>query len=205
MLVCSRPSETLHISCCAENSRPVLRSFLHFGSLYIASICCTHTQLVARYVHFIVQPFFVNRRSGESDHHVFSLLTSMRSFIFSCCVALCRSEWPIPFVLSPDTSPNVEVSLEAPSKPLPEVSDEIGKLEAEREAKQTIHKSSMVRAFNKELASARLRIAAVLDGAGHQFAGRTKHSQHASFLKSSAVRAVGKACTRVCPSRHCWD
>ena len=81
---------------------------------------------------------------------------------------MCRSQWPIPFVLGPDTVSNVEVSLDAPAKPLPDVSNEIGKLEADREAKETINNDKMIRAFNKELASARLRIAALIDGAEHQ-------------------------------------
>ena len=80
----------------------------------------------------------------------------MRSFILTCCVALCSAEWPVPFVVSPDTVANVEVSLDAPSKPLPDVSDEIGKLEGEREAQQKSHKDNMVRAFNKEMDSAYL-------------------------------------------------
>lgn len=127
----------------------------------------------------------------------------MRSFLLSCCVALCRSEWPVPFVVGPETAPNVEVSLGAPAKPLPEVSNAIGNLEAEREAKQTIHKENMVRAFNKELASARLRIAGVLDEAALRFSGRSSRWQRmsaqesghvvepaTSFLKSNIVRVV---------------
>lgn len=161
----------------------------------------------ARCMHFIAQPFFVNR--SLQAFQVFSQLTSMRSFIFSCCVALCRSEWPVPFVVGPETVPNVEVSLDAPSKPLPDVSDEVGKLEAEREAKQEIHKHKMVRAFNAELASARFRIAAVFDRTEHGFAGRPRRSQHKSaqepghavepamsFLKSSIVKVV------VAPEKH---
>jgi hypothetical protein len=127
----------------------------------------------------------------------------MRSLIFSCVFALCRSEWPVPFVVGPETIPNVEVSLDAPSKPLPGVSKEVGKLEAEREAKQEMHKDKMVRAFNQELASAKIRIAAVLDAAQHQFVGRSRRLQHisvqepghavepaTSFLKSNIVRVV---------------
>ena len=127
----------------------------------------------------------------------------MRSLIFCCCAALCRAGWPVPFVVGPETIPNVEVSLDAPSKPLPDVSNEVGKLEAEREAKQERRKGNMVRAFNAELASARVRIAAVLDGAQHQFVGQSKRLQHmsvqepertveraTSFLKSNIVRIV---------------
>ena len=115
----------------------------------------------------------------------------MRSFILSCCVVLCRSEWPVPFAVSSETIPNVEVSLDAPSNPLPDVSDEISKLEEEREAKQKIHKDKMIRAFNKELASAKLRIAALFDGAEHQLVRQTT-----SFLKSSVVKVV------VSPEKH---
>ena len=124
----------------------------------------------------------------------------MRAFVLSCCVALCRSQWPVPFVLGPDTVPNVEVSLDAPSKPLPDVSDEIGKLEADREGKQAINGRKMVRAFNKELGSARLRIAALIDGGEHQ----SEHQLHSangaapqhivesatSFLTSNIVRVA---------------
>ena len=124
----------------------------------------------------------------------------MRAFVLSCCVALCRSQWPVPFVLGPDTVPNVEVSLDAPSKPLPDVSNEIGKFEADREAKQAINSRKMVRAFNKELGSARLRIAALIDGGEHQ----SEHQLHSangaapqhivesatSFLTSNIVRVA---------------
>ena len=124
----------------------------------------------------------------------------MRAFVLSSCVALCRSQWPVPFVLGPDTVPNVEVSLDAPSKPLPDVSDEIGKLEADREGKQAINGRKMVRAFNKELGSARLRIAALIDGGEHQ----SEHQLHSasgaapqhivesatSFLTSNIVRVA---------------
>lgn len=122
------------------------------------------------------------------------LLASMRSFVLACCIALCRSQWPIPFVLGPDTVPNVEISLDAPSKPFPDVFDEVGKLEADREAQQAKNKDNMIRAFNKELASARLRTAAVLDGAKHQFdsvqepAHAVEHST--SFLQSNIVKVV---------------
>jgi hypothetical protein len=125
----------------------------------------------------------------------------MRSFILTCCVALCRSEWPVPFVVSPDTVANVELSLDAPSKPLPDVSNEIGKLEGEREARQKSHQNAMVRAFNKELASARVRIAALFDGADLHSVRQTKRPHHTfeaatSFLKSSAVKIV------VAPEKH---
>ena len=133
----------------------------------------------------------------------------MRAFILSCCVTVCRSQWPIPFVLGPDTVPNVEVSLDAPSKPLPDVSDEIGKLEADREAKQAINKDKLIRAFNKELASARFRIAALIDGAEHQsynevsrpHGNNAVESEHVlelatSFLKSNIVKVV------VAPGKH---
>jgi hypothetical protein len=158
-------------------------------------------------MRFIAQLFFASRRL-EADRVLF-VLASMRSFILSCCVALCRSEWPIPFVVGPDTIPNVEVSLESPPKPLPDVSNEIGRLEGEREDKQKAHKDIMIRAFNKELASARLRVAAVFDGAGHKFILQAERSQHlrgqqpvhvvepaASFLKASAVTVV------VAPEKH---
>ena len=113
---------------------------------------------------------------------------------------MCRSQWPIPFVLGPDTVSNVEVSLDAPAKPLPDVSNEIGKLEADREAKETINNDKMIRAFNKELASARLRIAALIDGAEHQLHNKLRSPrgvtpQHivesaTSFLKSNIVKVA---------------
>ena len=124
----------------------------------------------------------------------------MRAFVLSCCVALCRSQWPVPFVLGPDTVPNVEVSLDAPSKPLPDVSNEIGKLEADREAKQAINSRKMVRAFNKELGSARLRIAALIDGGEHHSKHQLRSASGAapqhivesatSFLTSNIVRVA---------------
>ena len=126
--------------------------------------------------------------------------TNMRSLTFTCCVALCRSQWPIPFVLGPDTVPNVEVSLDAPAQPLPDVSGEIGRLEADREAKQGINTNKMIRAFNKELGSARARIAALVDASVHQTGNSmtTSHDVKAlhsvgsstSFLKSQSVRVV---------------
>jgi hypothetical protein len=81
--------------------------------------------------------------------------TIMRALILSSFVAVCCSQWPIPFVLGPDTAPNVEVSLDAPAQALPDVSAEVGRLEADREAKQSISSNKMIRAFNKELGSAR--------------------------------------------------
>lgn len=127
----------------------------------------------------------------------------MRSLILSCCFALIRSEWPVPFVVDSGSVPNVEVSLDAPSKPLPDVSDEVGKLDADREAKQEMHRDKLVRAFNQELASARLRIAAVLEGVQHHVSDQSKKMEHmsaqepvhvvepaTSFLKSNIVRVV---------------
>ena len=124
----------------------------------------------------------------------------MRALILSCCGMMCRSRWSIPFVLGPDTVPNVEVSLDAPTKPLPDVSDEIGKLEADREVKETINNDKMIRAFNKELASARVRIAALIEGAEHQAHNKLRSPldvtpQHivesfTSFLKSNIVKVA---------------
>ena len=133
----------------------------------------------------------------------------MRSFILFSCVMLCHSAWPVPFALRPETLPNVEVSLDAPSKPLPDISDEVSKLEADREAKQAINKDKLVRAFNKELVSARVRIASVFDGAERQFEHRQRKAQRTnlqvqgnevepatSFLSSNIVKVV------VAPDKH---
>ena len=137
------------------------------------------------------------------------LFASMRSFVFSCCVALGISEWPVPFVVGPDTIPNVELSLDAPSNPLPDVSNAISKLDAERETNSEIQKDKMVRAFNAEIANARVRIAGVIGAAEHQLAGQLHASQHnsaqasvhagkptAAFFKSNVVRIV------VAPEKH---
>jgi len=136
------------------------------------------------------------------------LFASMRSFVFSCCVALGTSKWPVPFVVGPDTIPNVELSLGAPSNPLPDVSNAISKLDAEREANSEIQINKMVRAFNAEMANARVRIADAIGAAEHQLAGQwhaTQNSAQASvhagqltaaFLKSNVVRVV------VAPEKH---
>ena len=163
------------------------------GPLDLCLFVCTHV---------LSQPTLFKRGILVESAHLLCSLTSMRSFVFSCCVTLCRSQWPIPFVLGPDMAPNVEVSLDAPSKPLPSVSDEIGRLEADREAKQAINSDKMIRAFNKELSNARLRIAALVDGTEQQLDSQLRKTHYTSgqlqrrvepstsFLKSGIVRVA---------------
>jgi len=133
----------------------------------------------------------------------------MRFFFVFNCFMLCHASWPVPFALRPETLPNVEVSLDAPSKPLPDISDEVSKLEADHEATRSIHKDKLVRAFNKELVSARGRLAAVFDWAERQLEHRqrTAHRTNArvsrndvepatSFLSPNVVEVV------VAPNKH---
>lgn len=133
----------------------------------------------------------------------------MRSFVISCCVVLGSSDWPVPFVVGPDTMPSVELSLDAPPNPLPDVSRILSKLDAEREATSDIQSDKMVRAFNAELANARVRIADVIGAAERRFAGQLQKSQRinaqapqdtakpaTAFLKSNIVKVV------VAPEKH---
>lgn len=136
----------------------------------------------------------------------------MRSFILLSCVVLCHSAWPIPFALQPEALPNVEVSLDAPSNPLPDISAEVSKFETDREDKQAINHDKLVRAFNTELFSARLRIASVFDEAEQQFEHRQHKGQRTlvrvpgdavepttSLLSSNIVKVV------VAPHKHMHD
>lgn len=140
---------------------------------------------------------------------VSQLPTNMRSFVFSCCIVLGVSEWPIPFVVSSDTMPSVELSLDAPPNPLPSVSHTLSRLEAEREADSASQSDKMVRAFNKELANARVRIADVFSAAEHRFLGQYQTFQQVSpqesphsaktataLLKSNIVKVI------VAPGTH---
>ena len=147
--------------------------------------------------------FVAQRKANVITVNCHWLVAGMRSFILLSCVVLCHSAWPIPFALRPEALPNVEVSLDAPSNPLPDISAEVSKFDTDRKDRQAINHDKLVRAFNTELVSARLRIASVFDKAEQQFEHRQHKAQRTlvrvpgdavepttSFLSSNIVKVV---------------
>ena len=177
-----------------------------------ASLFASWTHIVFRVCLLAGSCLVAQRKANVIIVNCHWLVASMRSFILLSCVVLCHSAWPIPFALQPEALPNVEVSLDAPSNPLPDISAEVSKFETDREDKQAINHDKLVRAFNTELFSARLRIASVFDEAEQQFEHRQHKGQRTlvrvpgdavepttSLLNSNIVKVV------VAPHKHMHD
>jgi hypothetical protein len=79
-------------------------------------------------------------------------------FAYLSCHGARGQTWPIPYEVSPDTLPNIEVHLAPPVHPLPQVAAEIQVLDKMRERSEEEKMSQLEFAFNAALESAKQQI-----------------------------------------------
>lgn len=104
-----------------------------------------------------------------------------RLLVASCLFLGVRSStWPVPYDVTADTMPNLELSLAPPSQPAPEIAAVLGDLDSVRERVAAAHMDEMQTAVKQEVQRVRTRVADIVERAMRSFADsvRVKFRSH---------------------------